>query len=134
MPLKVHVVHARDFVRMTPEGKFDLHTSQQLLAKVVAAGASPAEHEILIDTRRALGELSHTDLWYLAVDLSQQPHAYREKIAIVVDAERQFDNAKFFELCATNRALKVRAVETMDQAIEWLFPSTEVELEDQTGP
>ena len=134
MPLKVHVVHARDFVRMTQEGKFDLHTSQQLLAKLVTAGASPAEHEILLDTRRAHSTLSPTDLWHLAVDLARHAAAFREKIAIVVNAGPQFDNAKFFELCATNRALRVRAFETTDQAIEWLFPSTEIELEDQADP
>jgi len=70
--------------------------------------------------------LSTTDIWYLAEALDKNRTLFHEKIAVLIGPNQNFDNAKFFELCATNRGLEVGAFLSYEEAIDWLFPSSEV--------
>jgi hypothetical protein len=41
-------------------------------------------------------------------------------MAVLVSRESEFDKAKFMELCAENRGLKVHAFVELSEAEEWL--------------
>lgn len=130
MTLKLHVIHAKDFVKMTPEGEFDFDSTRDLLIKAVSVETKASELEMLLDFRQSRAELTTTDIWYLAEELEKHRTSFKEKIAILINPERNFDNAKFFELCATNRGLDVGAFRSYEEAISWLFPSSEVSTGD----
>ena len=57
MPTNIRVIHARDFVRATPQGVLDLNASEKLLFEIVVAGAPLATYDVLLDTRSAVGVL-----------------------------------------------------------------------------
>lgn len=132
MALKLHVIHAKDFVKMTPRGEFDFDSTRDLMIKAISVESKASELEILFDFRKACAELTTTDIWYLAEALDKNRALFHEKIAILIGPNQNFDNAKFFELCATNRGLEVRAFTSYEEAINWLFPSSEVSSGDDS--
>jgi len=129
MSLKIDLIPARGFVRVTPQGEFDFSSSRRLLGEVFEMDQSLWEHEILVDCRHTRCDLSDTDIWHLAAECGRHRDAVRKKIAILVSPESNSNQAEFFALCARNQHVLVQAVTTTDEAIEWLFPSSNVELE-----
>lgn len=130
MTLKLHVIHAKDFVKLTTNGQLDFDSTRDLLIEVVSVDTPASELEVLIDFRQSRADLTTTDIWYLAAELDKHRTAFKEKIAILISPEGNFDKAKFFELCATNRGLDVGAFISYEEAINWLFPSSEVAPKD----
>ena len=126
MTLKLHVIHAKDFVKMTPNGEFDFDSTRDLMIEAISVESEASELEILFDFRKARADLTTTDIWYLAEALDKNRALFHEKIAILIGPNQNFDNAKFFELCATNRGLDVGAFTSYEEAINWLFPSSEI--------
>jgi DNA polymerase III delta prime subunit len=129
MALKLHIIHAKDFVRMTPEDELDFEKSREMLVKAVLSEEMSYELDVLVDFRQVKGKLSTTDIWYLAEELSKHENAFREKIAVLVNPDK-FDKARFFELCSLNRGIEVKAFSSYEDAINWFFPSSDVQAEE----
>ena len=123
MATSIRIIHARDFIKATPDGLLDLEKSKILLAEIASASAPLGDYEIILDTRKAQIDMSVTDLWYLAAELSNLRKAFQRKTAVLCPSER-FDQAAFFALCAQNRGFQVGAFVTLDEAIEWLTTGT----------
>jgi hypothetical protein len=113
-----------------PGGKLDFEESKRLLMQVATVDARAEEHEVLIDCRRAHSMLTTSDLWHLASLLSDHRSTFAKKTAILVRPDGHIDHAKFFELCGTNRGLLIRAFVNYEEAIDWLFPSSDIELKE----
>ncbi len=121
MPSNIRIIHAHDFIRAVPEGQLDFEMSQKLLMEIASASAHLVDYQIIMDTRKAQIEMSATDLWYLASELSKLRGAFfPNKMAVLCPLER-FDQVGFFELCAKNRGFQVRAFTSFEDAIEWLI-------------
>ncbi len=121
MPTHIRIIHAHDFIRAAPEGCLDLEGSQKILMEIASASNGLAEYEIMLDLRKAQVEMSATDLWYLAAQLSNFRGAFfRNKIAVLCPLEK-FDEAGFFALCAKNRGFQVSAFTSFEDAFEWLI-------------
>ncbi len=121
MSTDIRIIHAHDFIKAVPEGQLDLEKSKKLLMEIASASAPLADYEIILDTRKAQTELSITDLWYLAAELSKLREAFfRKKTAILCPLEK-FDHAGFFALCSKNRGFQVMAFTSFEDAIEWLI-------------
>jgi len=121
MPANIRIIHAHDFIKATPEGRFDLEKAKHLLMEIASTSAPLVDCEIILDTRKAQTEMSITDLWYLATELSNLRKAFlRKKTAVLCPLER-FDYAGFFALCAQNFGFQVRAFTSFEDAIEWLI-------------
>ena len=119
MPTDIRIIHAQDFIRVTPEGHLDLEKSKELLMEIASASAPLVDYGIILDTRKAEIAMSVTELWLLAAELSQFRKAFSGKTAVLCPLEK-FDYAEFFALCAKNRGLQVRAFTSFEDAIEWL--------------
>lgn len=126
MTLKLHIIHAKEFVQLTPNGEFDFDSTRDLMIKAVSVETKASELEILIDFRNARADLTMGDIYYLAAELDKNRALSREKVALLITPEQKWDQAKFFELCATNRGLDVGAFISYEDAISWLFASSEV--------
>lgn len=123
MPTNIRVVHAHDFIKATSEGKLDLAASKQLLLEIASASAPLVDYDVVLDTRKAQSELSVTDLWDLAAELSasfRKAFSRPLRTAVLCPAER-FDHAGFFALCAQNRGFQVSAFTSFADAYEWLI-------------
>ncbi|MBI5646925.1 MAG: hypothetical protein HY962_08320 [Ignavibacteriae bacterium] len=119
MPTDIRVIHARDFLRATPEGVFDFEDSKQCLLSIATAASQPGDIEILLDTRKAHLHVTVSELWFLAAELSKLRAAFSRKTAVLCPGE-SFDNAKFFTLCSENRGFRMRAFTSFEDAILWL--------------
>jgi hypothetical protein len=120
MPTNVKVIEARDFISARPGGVLDLHASESLLHTIMQSASALDSFQVLLDTRRALGVLSTTDLWYLSQKLAQDGTWGAHKTAVLVPHDR-FDHAQFFTMCAEGRGLNVRAFLAYEDAMEWLL-------------
>jgi len=120
MSTNVKIIHAHDFIKATPEGQFDFEKSKRGIAEIASASSSLGDFEIILDTRKAQIEMSATDLWYLAAELTDFRKAFSRKIAVLCPVEK-FDRAAFFALCAENRGFQISAFASCDDAIEWLM-------------
>jgi hypothetical protein len=119
MPTDIRIIHAHDFIKATPEGHLDLEESKKLLMEIASASAPLLDYEIILDTRKAQTEMSITDLWHLAAELSNLRKAFSRKTAVLCPLER-FKYAEFLAVCAQNRGLQVMAFTSFEDAIEWL--------------
>jgi len=121
MSTNIRIIHAHDFIKVTPEGQFDFEESKKVLMEIASAVAPMMDYEIILDTRKAQIGMSIADLWNLTTELSNLRKAFsHNKIAVLCPLE-QFDNAGFFALCAQNRGFQVRAFTSCEDAIEWLI-------------
>ena len=120
MPAHVRIIHSKEFIKATPEGKLDLEESKKLLVEIALASGPLLDYDIILDTRKAQSGMSANELWYLAAELSKHCEAFSRKAAILCPLER-FDHAEFFALCAHNRGFQVRAFTSFGDAMEWLI-------------
>ena len=118
-PACVKVIHAHEFVRARPGGVLNLEASEQLLLDVAKAAEGHDRIEVLIDTRRAEGQLGAADLWFLADRLARHRHVFRGKTAVLCPIER-FDRARFFALLADSKGFEVEAFTSYEEAMAWL--------------
>lgn len=119
MSTSIKIIHANDFIKATAEGRLDLELSKKLLLEIVSTSPPLGDYHIILDTRKAKSEMSVTDLWYLAAELSGLRKSFSPKTAVLCPRER-FDYAEFFALCAENRGFQVSAFTSFEDAIEWL--------------
>ena len=98
MATDIRIIHAHDFVKATPEGKFDFERSKILLTEIALAASPLGDCQIILDTRKAQVEMSVTQLWYLAVELSNLRKDFSGRTAVLCPLDR-FDDAEFFALC-----------------------------------
>ncbi|HJY77602.1 MAG TPA: hypothetical protein VKE95_13270 [Burkholderiales bacterium] len=118
-PANVKVIHAHEFVRARPGGVLDLAASEALLLQIAKATDGLDEVQVLIDTRRAEGQLGAADLWFLAERLAKHRHAFSGKTAVLCPIER-FDRARFFALLADSKGFDVEAFTSYEEAVTWL--------------
>ena len=124
MPTKIKIIHAHDFIKITPGGELDFEESKRLLLEIASVITPEDDYMILLDTRKAHSVLLPAQLWLLALEISKAGKKFQRKAAVVCPFER-FEDAQFLELCAENRGFKVHAFTSYELAIEWLCFATE---------
>ena len=117
------VINAKDFIRARPSGEVDLEQSKNVLIQVATMASLPGDYEIMLDVRKAYGNLKCADIYELVNVLSQHRSAFSNKIAILARDDEQFDRARFMELCAGFKGFKLGAFMTFEETINWLQSS-----------
>ena len=107
---------------MTATGTLDLAASKAALRSLTADPGFDARSEVLLDLRDVECVMSVTDVYELAVHMASPDPALptHKKIALLVAGHAAFDHAKFLEMCAGNRGLKIGAFVDYAIADEWL--------------
>lgn len=107
---------------MNATGAFDLTASKLALKAVATEPSFDSQTEVLMDLRDINCQLSTVDIFGLAVHMAFPNPALdtNKRIAVLVSGHLSFNHAHFFELCATNRNVNVRAFDDYDAADEWL--------------
>ena len=117
---QVKVFHVTEFLRATPEGRWDLEAASRILCEVVELSAPLDDFSVLLDTRGVQGALSAAELWHLSEKLAKHEHVCGRKTAVLSPYER-FDHARFFALCAESTGCRVEAFDSYEEAMEWLL-------------
>lgn len=116
------VISGKDFIKAKPSGDLDLEGSKKMLASIASVTKPPANYEIMLDIRDVNNKKYFTrfEVLEFVKELVRNRSAFRNKIAVLSRDDKQFDNSRFAELCATNRGLLVKAFISFEEAIEWL--------------
>ena len=127
MPVDLRIIRVRDFVELATRGSRDLASMKTALAEAASTYGAFSQYDLLVDTRGAETQLSVLDIWELAAYAAKvvhqgPPESFTAKIAVLCPLE-DFDRAKFFELCAENRGLNIRAFTSFEDVFEWLHES-----------
>jgi hypothetical protein len=127
MSLKLQIIHASEFVRLTRKGGIDLEATKQGLAALARAACQVEDCQLLIDGRECVWKHSTVDIWELVTELEKHAVFARRKIAILASgtAEKQ----EFFKLCAQNRGYWVNVFRDFEEAVNWLFCATDLSAE-----
>jgi DNA-binding NarL/FixJ family response regulator len=118
--LKLQIIKAGDFIKSTPTGDLDINASELGLKEIAVAGDDLREYTILIDLRDVKSRLSSADIYVLASKLAKYGETFRRKTAVLARADKDIDQAKFFEIAAHNQGFNVRAFTDFEDAIIWL--------------
>ena len=121
MPTDIKIIHARDFIRATPDGGFDFETAKKLLIEIGLTAEPLPNHDIILDLRKAEPLLSVTEIWILATELRNLLKSFNGRTAVLLAPGRRLDLASFFVLCAQNRGFKINAFTSYEDTIEWLI-------------
>lgn len=123
MATKIKIVTTVDFIEVTPEGTIDITTSKQLLVDIAKAEYKPVDYDLLIDFRDTQWEMSITNMYQLASELTKYGDTFRRKVAVLVLPGINFDRARFLETCSHNRGFSVDAFTDFETAMRWLMAS-----------
>ena len=125
MPSDIRVIHAREFLRSTEDGRLDLEESKRLLVEIAFASPPSKHYDVIVDTRSAHSEMTVSDLLDLASELHGVRKSFAGKTALVVPRAR-LNHAEFFAACAEDRGFEVSAFTSMGDAMTWLIDSDAV--------
>ncbi len=132
MATKLKIVHAKDFLEVTPEGVIDITTSRRLLVEIAKSEHHPVDYDLLIDFRDTQWKMSTVDLYQLASELVQHGDTFRGKVALLVFPGHTFDSAAFLETCSHNRGFLVDAFTDYETAMRWILSPED--RADKTAP
>ena len=120
MSANIRIIHAQEFIKANPEGQLNLDESTKMLIEIASVSAPLTDYGIILDTRKMQSRMSEADLWFLASELNNyfsKAFSWAQKTAVLCPLE-EFDNAKFFALCAKNRGFRVKAFTSFEEAYE----------------
>jgi len=132
MPTKYKIIKANDFLKAKPTGETDIEKTRKMIAKIASLAKPPADYEILIDVRESYGNLTIFDMYEIVTELGRHRHAFRNKIAVIVRFDYQWDKVQFLKLCAKNRGFRVESFTEFEDAIDWLTTAVDVQEESSS--
>src|SRR5262249_31665044 len=94
--------------------------SKRVLVRIASSSSTLGVHHVLLDVRDARSELSSTDLWRLAAELSRLHLPCPGKIAVLCRSRGSGPGA-FFAMCGRHRGFPVRGFTSFEDAVEWLI-------------
>ncbi len=124
MDLNIRIIHNREFVMTAPSGALDIEKSRQMLLKLASVTGPPNDYDILIDCREVTSQPTISDITRLVGFMIDHRSSFRNKLAILAHPGTRLEVAKFAELYAQNRGLKVAAFDSFESAIMWLSTAT----------
>src|SRR5262245_6233474 len=98
MDLNLRLIQAKDFLKASPTGKYDIEMAKQFLLELAKENAAPRQYDVLIDVRGASLSLSFADITELVQVMIVNRDSFRSKLAILTLPGHHFDNAKFMQL------------------------------------
>lgn len=116
------VIEIKEFLKLKPSGEFDPDETLRVLSKLAELiSSSDDNNKILFDIRESYSapNLTAYDVYLFVQELVKNRNAFHNKIAVLTRTDSQFDNGKFFELCAYNRGLDAKAFTDFEAVINW---------------
>jgi hypothetical protein len=123
MPLELQVIRASDFLRLGPEGHFDLESSKAVLVELAAACHKRGIDRAMLDLR-ALHPgpkpvFSPTDLAKLVNTFREIGFTHRQRLAVLYSSDPHH-RARMFAFISNLRGWHVAAFGDFEEALVWL--------------
>ncbi len=132
MPLKLEIIRASEFVRVGPEGHFDLAASKAALSTVAKACRKRGIQHAVLDLRALQPGpkpvFSPADLLELVTTFPNVGFTRQLRLAILYRSDPH-KRARLFAFLSTMHGWNVRAFGDFEEALHWL--STDDECETQ---
>ena len=143
MPMELQIIRAHEFIRVGPQGKFDLKASKAALAELAGACRKRGISQALVDLR-ALHPgpkpvFSPNDLVVLVNTFREIGFTHQERLAVLYGSDPHH-RARLFAFIAKLRGWSVQAFDNYEQALIWLSgagtgqPETETEHTPRPKP
>jgi hypothetical protein len=121
------IISLKDLLKIKPQGNLNLSKVEEINKIIHSVPGTFVDFNVLIDTRDTESQLGVFDVWQIAKDLattvlSGSSKEFMAKIAVICPS-KEFDRAKFFELCSLNRGLNVKAFTSFEDVFGWLSTS-----------
>lgn len=130
MPLKLEIIRASEFVRVGPEGHFDLAASKAALAAVATACRKRGIQHAVIDLRALQPGpkpvFSPADLVELVNTFPSVGFTHQLRLAILYRSDPH-KRARLFAFLSTLHGWNVRAFGDFEEALQWLSKKDECE-------
>jgi hypothetical protein len=137
MPLELHIIRATDFVRVDPQGHFDLAASKAALALLAGACRKRGINQALMDLRALQPGpkpvFTPADLVELVNTFGEVGFTHRERLAILYHSDPH-KRARLFAFLSTIRGWNVRAFGDFEKALLWLSSSQESPSKPKRSP
>jgi hypothetical protein len=127
--LRLHIIKAGDFIEGTPTGDLDMNSSKKGFAEIATLGTDLQDYTVLIDLREVKSLLTTAQIHELGSELAQYGETFRRKTAVLTRADKDVNQAKFFENVAQNRGFSVRTFTVFEEAIHWLSEISQIDDE-----
>jgi len=122
MKANYQVTNTKSFVLTNVNGKIDLNAGMNIFAGVMSLLKSGNQNRVLIDGRHSKTFFTLPDICHFLEQLSVYNDLPKNKIAVILP--KQFDNdlARFFEVTAEGRGLKIKLFfDNFEAAVKWLM-------------
>ncbi|HEX5397466.1 MAG TPA: hypothetical protein VFY06_00260 [Verrucomicrobiae bacterium] len=141
MPMELQIIRAHEFVRVGPQGNFDLKASKAALAALAGACRKRGINQALVDLRALhpgpTPVFSPNDLVVLVNTFREVGFTLQERLAILYGSDPHH-RARLFAFIAKLRGWSVQAFDNYEKAILWLSGAgpnqPEAEHTPQPGP
>jgi len=119
VPNDIRVIQAKEFLRATVQGTFDLNASKAALAEIARATDPFPGFDIMVDVRDAPNNLSLPEIHEVLQVFAELRIGDGHKGAVLTDPKR-FESARFFAISARRMGFAVHAFVSFEEAFEWL--------------
>lgn len=134
--MHLQIIRVRDYIKLSLPGKLDFNAARKAISEVSSLPNIFYNYNLLIDSRNSESELTVTEISAVAIDLASLIHKDNNrrwtKIPVLCP-DKNFDKAKFFEICSQNRGLNVRAFTSFEEMYNWLVEPSILKLDDSAG-
>lgn len=121
MSYEVFVLKPKDFIKTKATGNLDIEKSREILKEIIETSKNLKDYMICIDIRETIPTLTISDIYELVKTASVYKDVFKDKVAILVRQDYDYDKAYFLELCAQNRSLDVKIFTEYEEAVTWLL-------------
>ncbi len=124
--LRLQIIKAGEFLKSTPTGELDKEASIRGLAQIAAAGAILHDYTVLIDLREIKSHLSISEIFDLGDNLMIYGDTFQRKTALLVRADEDLKQARYFEHVSQSRGFNVRVFTVFEASMLWLSSVTQL--------
>ena len=137
MPLELHIIRATDFVRVDPQGHFDLAASKAALALLAGACRKRGINQALMDLRALRPGpkpvFTPADLVEVVNTFGEVGFTHQQRLAILYHSDPH-KRALLFAFLSAIHGWSVRAFGDFEEALLWLSSSQEASSKPSRSP
>jgi len=126
IPMELHVIRFREFVRLDAHGHLDMEQSHAALSRLAQLCRKRGIECSLLDGRDIQTELTPDEIAALVRDLAEMGFNRSQRIALLHRGD-QNQRAALFALIGKLRGWKIQAFASFEEAMDWLSAGPQVQ-------
>lgn len=125
VPMELHVIRFREFVRLNARGQLDMAESHAVLSQLAQMCRKRGIDRALLDGRDIQADLTPDELAALVRDLAEMGFTRNQRLALLHKGDPH-RRAALFTLIAKLRGWRIRAFGSFEEAVDWLSSGPEI--------